>query len=118
VPEDYRHVGQPVVMPGDMGTASWLLAGTATAMKQSFGSASHGAGRRLSRGAARRAMTGAEVREELEKRGIVVKSQSGSLLAEEGPHAYKDIADVVAVVDDLGLARKVARMRPLGVLKG
>ena len=114
----YRRTGQPVIVPGDMGSESWLMVGTGTAMNESFGSAAHGAGRRMSRGAARRAFTGAQVREQLEGRGIVVRSQSPKLLAEEGPHAYKNVADVVDVVDRVGLARKVARMKPLGVLKG
>jgi tRNA-splicing ligase RtcB len=113
-----QQTGQPVIVPGDMGTESWLLVGAEGAMRESFGSAAHGAGRRMSRGAARRAFSGAEVREQLERRGIVVKSQSGKLLAEEGPHAYKNVADVVDVVDHVGLARKVARLEPLGVLKG
>jgi tRNA-splicing ligase RtcB len=87
-------------------------------MHESFGSACHGAGRRLSRGAARKVQGGADVRRDLEARGIVVRSQSGSLLAEEAPYAYKDVGEVVSVVDAVGLARKVARLEPLGVLKG
>jgi tRNA-splicing ligase RtcB len=118
LPAEYRETGQPVIIPGDMGSESWLLAGTETAMRESFGSACHGAGRRLSRGAARKVQSGAEVRRELEARGIVVRSQSGSLLAEEAPYAYKDVGEVVAVIDAVGLARKVARFEPLGVLKG
>ena len=118
LPPEYRETGQPVIIPGDMGSESWLLAGTETAMRESFGSACHGAGRRLSRGAARKVASGAEVRRDLEARGIVVCAQSGRLLAEEAPHAYKDVREVVAVVDTVGLARKVARLAPLGVLKG
>jgi len=118
LPPEYRETGQPVIIPGDMGSESWLLAGTETAMRESFGSACHGAGRRLSRGAARKVQSGAEVRRDLEARGIVVRSQSGSLLAEEAPYAYKDVGEVVSVVDAVGLARKVARLEPLGVLKG
>lgn len=115
---EFRETGQPVIVPGSMGTESWLAAGTAMAMEQSFGSACHGAGRRLSRGAAKRERSGAEVRAELEARGIVVRAQSTGLLAEEAPAAYKDVAAVMDVVDEVGLARKVARLKPLGVLKG
>ena len=118
VPPDYRDVGQPVIIPGDMGTESWLLAGTETAMRETFGSTCHGAGRLLSRHAARKVRSGAEVRRELEDAGIVVKAASVGGLAEEAPFAYKDVADVVDVVAAVGLSRKVARMRPLGVLKG
>jgi len=118
LPPLFRETGQPVIVPGDMGSESWLLVGTQKAMRESFGSAAHGAGRRLSRGAAKRVMSGADVRRDLEARGIVVRSQSTSLLAEEAPYAYKDIGEIVAVMDAIGLARKVARLEPLGVLKG
>ncbi|NLE23588.1 MAG: RtcB family protein [Actinobacteria bacterium] len=118
VPEDYRVVGQPVIIPGDMGRESWLLAGTETAMRETWGSTCHGAGRLLSRHAARKVRSGADVRRELEDAGIVVKSASVGALSEEAPFAYKDVADVVNVVDAVGLSRKVARLRPLGVLKG
>ena len=118
VPPDYRAVGQPVMIPGDMGSESWLLVGTETAMTETFGSTCHGAGRTLSRHAARKVKSGPEVRRELQERGIVVMAASLRLLAEEAPYAYKDVADVVAVVHAVGLSRKVARMRPLGVLKG
>ncbi len=118
VPPEYRATGQPVIIPGDMGTESWLLAGTETAMRETFGSTCHGAGRLLSRHAARKVKSGADVRRELEDGGIVVKTASVGSLAEEASYAYKDVADVVAVVDAVGLSRKVARLRPLGVLKG
>jgi tRNA-splicing ligase RtcB len=118
VPEDYRDVGQPVIIPGDMGRESWLLAGTEVAMHKTWGSTCHGAGRLLSRHAARKVRSGAEVRRELEGAGLVVRVASVGGLAEEAPFAYKDVADVVAVVDAVGLSRKVARLRPLGVLKG
>jgi len=118
VPEGYRDVGQPVIIPGDMGRESWLLAGTETAMRETWGSTCHGAGRLLSRRAARKVRSGAEVRRELEDAGIVVKAASVGALAEEAPFAYKDVADVVGVVEAVGLSRKVARLRPLGVLKG
>jgi tRNA-splicing ligase RtcB len=118
VPADNRDVGQPVIIPGDMGSESWLLAGAAKAMTETFGSTCHGAGRLMSRGAARKVKSGAEVRRELEERGIVVKAASTGLLAEEAPYAYKDVSQVVGVVDAVGLSRKVARLKPLGVLKG
>ena len=118
VPADYRDVGQPVIIPGDMGRESWLLAGTEGAMGAAFGSTCHGAGRLMSRGAARKVKSGPEVRRELEEQGIVVRAASTALLAEEAPYAYKDVAEVVAVVEAAGLSRRVARLRPLGVLKG
>jgi tRNA-splicing ligase RtcB len=118
VPAVYRDVGQPVIIPGDMGRESWLLAGTETAMRETWGSTCHGAGRLMSRGAARKVKSGPEVRRELEEQGIVVKASSVALLAEEAPYAYKDVSGVVAVVEAVGLSRKVARLKPLGVLKG
>ena len=118
VPAGYRAVGQPVIIPGSMGTESWLLAGTERAMLETWGSTCHGAGRALSRHAAKKMSSGADVRRELEHRGIVVKAGSVASLAEEAPYAYKDVAAVVAVVHDAGLSRKVARLKPLGVLKG
>jgi tRNA-splicing ligase RtcB len=117
-PERYRSVGQPVFIPGSMGTASYVLVGTDEAMGLSFGSACHGAGRRMSRHAAKRTKPGHEVRRELEAQGIVVACPSSGELAEEAPFAYKDVERVVNVVHRAGLARKVARLRPLGVVKG
>jgi tRNA-splicing ligase RtcB len=117
-PEQYRAVGQPVFIPGSMGTASYVLAGTDAGLALSFGSTCHGAGRAMSRGAAKRARTGAEVRHELEARGIIVRCPSSGELAEEAPTAYKDVERVVDVVHRAGLARKVARLRPVGVIKG
>jgi tRNA-splicing ligase RtcB len=117
-PEQYRAVGQPVFIPGSMGTASYVLAGTDAGLALSFGSTCHGAGRAMSRGAAKRARTGAEVRRELEARGIIVRCPSSGELAEEAPTAYKDVERVVDVVHRAGLARTVARLRPLGVVKG
>ena len=118
IPEIYRSVGQPVFIPGSMGTASWVLVGAEGAMTKSFGSTCHGAGRRMSRRAAKRIAQGHEVRRELAKKGIVVRCHSNSDLAEEAPHAYKDVDRVVDVVDRMGLARKVARLKPIGVIKG
>jgi tRNA-splicing ligase RtcB len=114
----YREVGQPVLVPGDMGTASYVLVGTATAMAESFGTSCHGAGRTMSRTAAKKRIHGATLRQELEQRGIHVRARSMAGLAEEAPDAYKDIDAVVEVVHGAGLAHKVARMRPLAVMKG
>jgi len=118
VPEAYRDLGQPVLIPGSMGSASYILVGTAGAMEQSFGSTCHGAGRVLSRHAAKRAVTGQALRQELGQEGIVIKAESMSGLAEEAPEAYKDIDRVVEIVHQAGLARRVARTRPIGVMKG
>ena len=118
IPERYRDVGQPVFIPGSMGTSSFVLAGAAGAMERSFGSACHGAGRRLSRRGARREVRGDELRRELEERGIVVRGASTKGLAEEAPLAYKDVEQVVAIVERAGLATRVAQLRPIGVIKG
>jgi tRNA-splicing ligase RtcB len=117
-PRAYRSAGQPVFIPGSMGTRSYVLAGTDAALTASFGTACHGAGRALSRHAAKRAQPGSAVRQQLEALGIVVRCPSNAELAEEGPHAYKDVDRVVSVVHDAGLARRVARLRPVGVIKG
>jgi tRNA-splicing ligase RtcB len=118
IPAAYRGVGQPVFIPGSMGTASFVLAGQPGSMERSFGTACHGAGRRLSRTAARKRVSGGELRRELEERGIVVRSPSSKGLAEEAPLAYKDVDRVVRVVEEAGLARRVARLVPIGVVKG
>jgi len=117
-PEAYRRIGQPVLIPGSMGTASWVLVGTDAGLGLSFGSTCHGAGRAMSRRAAKKVQGGDEVRKALEERGIVVRCASAGELAEEAPHAYKDVDRVVEVVHQAGLARKVARLVPLGVIKG
>ncbi len=114
----YRAVGQPVLVPGDMGTASYVLAGTASALEETFGSSCHGAGRTMSRSAAKKKIHGATLRRELEEQGIHVRAESLAGLAEEAPDAYKDIDAVIEVVHGAGLARKVARLRPLAVMKG
>jgi tRNA-splicing ligase RtcB len=101
-----------------MGTASYVLAGLATSLERSWGSACHGAGRNLSRAAAKRQVTGAELRKELENAGIVVRCPSNAGLAEEAPVAYKDVESVAEVVEQVGLARRVARLKPIGVIKG
>jgi tRNA-splicing ligase RtcB len=118
LPEIYRTVGQPVLVPGDMGTASYVLVGTQEAMKASFGSTCHGAGRVLSRSAAKKRIRGDKLKAELEAQGIQVRAGSMPGLAEEAPDAYKDIEHVVDVVHRAGLARKVAKLRPLAVMKG
>ncbi|MDI6778313.1 MAG: RtcB family protein [Patescibacteria group bacterium] len=116
--EDYRHIGQPVIIPGTMGTASYILVGTSEGMKQSFGSVCHGAGRTMSRKKAKRMVDIGELRREFEKKGIILRVASRGELGEEAPIAYKDIDNVVNVVHGAGLARKVARLKPLGVVKG
>jgi tRNA-splicing ligase RtcB len=117
-PEAYRGIGQPVFIPGSMGTGSHVLVGRDDALALSFGSACHGAGRSMSRGRARRTKHGREVRDELADRGIVVRCPSLKELAEEAPYAYKDVHRVVDVVERAGIAGKVARMDVLGVVKG
>lgn len=114
----YRKVGQPVIIPGDMGTASYVLVGTEEAMEQTFGSTCHGAGRVLSRKAAKKASKGRAIHRELEDKGIIVRWTGRGTLAEEMPDAYKDISQVVNVVHNAGISRKVARLRPIGVIKG
>ena len=118
LPQRYRAVGQPVFIPGSMGTRSFVLVGAAASADLSFGSCCHGAGRALSRHAAKRQVQGHVLRKELEAQGIVVRCASNAELAEEAPVAYKDVARVVEVVAKAGIARKVARLRPWGVLKG
>ncbi len=118
LPDHYRASGQPVLIPGDMGSCSFLLAGTEGAMAETWGSSCHGAGRVMSRTAARKAIRGRALAAELNSRGIEVMTSSLASLAEEAPRAYKDVSKVVEVVHQAGLARKVARLRPLGVIKG
>ncbi len=118
VPARYRAVGQPVFVPGDMGRYSFVAAGAEGAMRESFGSTCHGAGRVLGRKAAVRKLAGRDIAEELRQAGIIVRAQDRSLLAEEAPAAYKDVADVVGICHAAGLSRRVARMRPIGVIKG
>ena len=118
LPDDYRPYGQPVLVPGSMGTASWVLVGTASAMEKSFGSSCHGAGRMMSRRAATKKVRGQELIQELGQHGIVVRAGSMRGVAEEAPIAYKDVDRVVEVVQGAGIARKVARLRPIAVVKG
>ena len=118
VPADYREIGQPVLIPGSMGTSSYVLVGTQKAMDMSFGSTAHGAGRMLSRAAAKRRFWGGDIKKNLQKRGIVVRSASSTVLAEEADPAYKDVDRVAAVSDAVGIAKRVARLVPLAVIKG
>jgi tRNA-splicing ligase RtcB len=118
VPERYRHIGQPVFIPGDMGRYSFVAVGAEGAMRESFGSTCHGAGRVLGRKAAVRTLAGRDIAGELQRAGIVVRAADRSLLAEEASVAYKDVADVVSICHHAGLSRRVARTRPIGVVKG
>ncbi len=114
----YQRTGQPVIIPGDMGTASYVMAGTQRAMEETFGSTCHGAGRVLSRKAAKKASRGRSIQRELEMKGILVKWTGRSTLAEEMPDAYKDVSQVVDVVHNAGISKKVAKLRPIAVVKG
>ena len=118
VPEQYRAVGQPVLIPGDMGRYSFVLVGASGSIEQSFGSCCHGAGRRQSRTAAKKSMTGGELLNQLAARGVTIRVHSKNLLTEEAPSAYKDAQQVVNVVHNAGLAKLVARLQPVIVVKG
>src|SRR5215210_337860 len=118
LPEEYRSVGQPVLVPGDMGRYSFVLAGTEGAMKETFGSSAHGAGRKMSRKKARKAAKGRDVIRELEDRGILVRAAGRATVDEEMSEAYKDAADVIEATHGAGIGRRVARLRPLIVVKG
>lgn len=118
IPRDYSSAGQPVLIPGSMGTSSWLLVGTEKAMQISFGSTAHGAGRMMSRTAAKRNYRGADIKRALEQRGIYVRAASSVVLAEEADPAYKNVDVVAEVSDRIGIATKVARFVPLAVVKG
>lgn len=118
LPEVYQGIGQPVLVPGSMGTASWVLVGTEKAMTETFGSCCHGAGRTISRKQAKKRVRGGQLREDLTAKGIHVRSGSLSGLAEEAPIAYKDVDAVVNVMHGAGIAKKVARLVPIGVIKG
>lgn len=117
-PAAYKDVGQPVLIPGDMGRYSYVLVGTEAALSETFGSTCHGAGRRMSRSAAARSARGRSIVDELARRGITVRSEGPATLLEEIPEAYKDVADVVEIVHGAGIAKKVAKLIPMGVIKG
>jgi len=118
IPEKYRAIGQPVLIPGSMGTASWILLGNPKAMELTFGSTAHGAGRTMSRAAAKRSYTAQEVQKRLESRGIYIKALTREGVVEETPEAYKDVDAVADVSHRVGIATKVARLVPIGVIKG
>jgi tRNA-splicing ligase RtcB len=118
VPRQYREIGQPVLVPGDMGRYSFLAVGGSKAMERSFGSTCHGAGRAESRGRAKKLLKGRDIQKELEEQGIIAMAHNWASLAEEAPLAYKDVAEVMRVASQAGLSRPVARLRPLGVIKG
>jgi tRNA-splicing ligase RtcB (3'-phosphate/5'-hydroxy nucleic acid ligase) len=118
IPEKYRSIGQPVLIPGDMGRCSYVLVGTRKAMEETFGSTCHGAGRVMSRHQATKAARGRSITRELEDKGIIVKGASRGTLVEEIPEAYKDVNDVVDVVHQAGISKKVVKLVPMGVIKG
>jgi tRNA-splicing ligase RtcB len=118
IPNAYKHIGQPVLIPGDMGRYSYVLVGTEQAMKETFGSTCHGAGRVLSRKQAKKVAKGRAIIRELDDQGITIRSAGRGTVAEEIPEAYKDVSQVVEVVYGAGISRKVARLRPMGVIKG
>lgn len=118
IPEDFRSIGQPVLIPGDMGRCSYVLIGTERAMKETFGSTCHGAGRVMSRHQAMKVAKGRAIAREMEDRGIIVRGASRGTLVEEIPEAYKDVTDVVNVVHHAGISLKVAKLVPMGVIKG
>lgn len=118
LPADYRAVGQPVFIPGSMGTNSWVLVGAPKSMEVSFGSTAHGAGRTMSRSAAKRQFWGGDVKKTLEERGMVIRSASQVILAEEADPVYKDVNRIAEVSDKLGIATRVVRLAPLAVIKG
>jgi tRNA-splicing ligase RtcB len=118
LPDEYKKIGQPVLVPGSMGTSSWVLAGTEKSMERAFGSSCHGAGRTMSRTQAKKTVWGSDLKDELEREGIKIRAGSMPGLAEEAPAAYKDVDAVVETVSGAGIARKVARLVPLAVIKG
>ena len=118
VPQVYQSIGQPVLIPGDMGRCSYVLVGTELAMTDTFGSTCHGAGRVMSRNAAKKRAKGRAIWREMEDQGIIVKSEGRTTLAEEMSEAYKNVSDVVDVVHNAGISRKIAKLKPLGVIKG
>jgi len=118
LPERYRSVGQPVLIPGDMGSGAYVLAGTEKAFQETFGSACHGAGRVMSRSQATKVSRGRSIAKEMAERGVIVMASSKGTLTEELPEAYKNLDEVVGVMHNAGISRKVARLRTLGCIKG
>ena len=118
IPALYRDIGQPVLIPGDMGRYSYLLVGTETAMDKTFGSTCHGAGRLMSRSQSKKQSQNIDIDLEMERRGVMARYRGRGTMAEEMPHAYKDVSDVVETMDLAGVSKRVARFRPVGVIKG
>ncbi|PIU58051.1 MAG: hypothetical protein COS89_02435 [Deltaproteobacteria bacterium CG07_land_8_20_14_0_80_38_7] len=118
LPHAYRLIGQPVLIPGDMGRCSYVLVGTDQAIEKSFGSTCHGAGRLMSRKQAKRIAKGRNIEDELRKKGIEVRGASHNTIIEEMPDAYKDVSEVVDIVANVGISQKAAKIRPIGVIKG
>jgi tRNA-splicing ligase RtcB len=118
IPAAYQKLGQPVLIPGDMGRYSYLLVGTESAMEKTFGSTCHGAGRMMSRAQSKKQSQSINIDQEMARRGVVARYQGRGTMAEEMPHAYKDVADVVETMDMAGISKRVARFRPVGVIKG
>jgi tRNA-splicing ligase RtcB len=118
IPADYQKIGQPVLIPGDMGRYSYLLVGTESAMEKTFGSTCHGAGRVMSRAQSKKQSHAINIDQEMARRGVVARYQGRGTMAEEMPHAYKDVADVVETMDHAAISKRVARFRPVGVIKG
>jgi len=118
IPAVFRPLGQPVLIPGDMGRYSFLLIGTEKAMQETFGSTCHGAGRLMSRAQAKKTARGRDLDRELSEGGVIARYRGRSTFAEEMPYAYKDVADVVEVVDRAGISKKVVKLKPMAVIKG
>ena len=118
IPKDYYSIGQPVLIPGDMGRCSYVLVGAEKSLDETFGSTCHGAGRLMSRNQAKKSAKGRSIERELEKNGIFIKAFGRGTIDEEIPEAYKDVTDVVNIVNGAGISRKVAKLKPLGVIKG
>ena len=118
IPEKYRKIGQPVIIPGSMGTSSYLLLGTKKAEEISFGSTAHGAGRVKSRKEAIRKINAEEIKKNLLKKGIKIKSGDLKSFAEEAPEVYKDIDEIIKIVDEVGIAKKIVKLKPLSAVKG
>jgi tRNA-splicing ligase RtcB len=118
IPDKYQKTGQPIFIPGSMGTSSWVLAGTEHAYEESFGSTAHGAGRVMSRKQANETWKADSLKKELEKEKIIVKAASWRGITEEAPGAYKDVDEVIEVSDKAGIGNKIAQLKPMGVVKG
>ena len=118
IPKDYSSIGQPVLIPGDMGRCSYVLTGSEKALEETFGSTCHGAGRLMSRHQAKKSVKGRAIIRELEDKGIIIRATGRATVDEEIPEAYKNVTDVVNIVEEAGISKKVAQLRPLGVIKG